>query len=261
MKINAHIPTQTYGYIEIQDLPDDPKVVQDMYNKYAEKPIQLTQTIGGKRVEAFVGGFINYDDISHTYTNDQGDVYLSGSKYASSFEKPFDSQMIAGKVAQKAGIDTDLVLQMWEMKRDISNGFGTAIHLAMELYGKYNHLADAVGKDYSLHDHPIIKRAVESFYASHPNAALYEPMVVDHKRKLAGQIDRLSGSDTDGYYVEDFKTNAVLDKAKLDGYWKQLSFYASILEAGGKTVNGLRIYHWNGGEWTTHEHAVEEITL
>lgn len=268
MKINAHIPTQQYGYIEVTDLPDDPKIIEEVYNKYAEKPISLThgEALGSTiddfvELEAFVGGKIWYSDSKHEYRNDKGEIYLSGSQYASSFDKPFDAQSIAGKMATKSGVPVQDILKMWEMKRDISNGYGTALHLAMQLYGEYHKHSEAFEKNYHIHDLAIFKDAVESFYASRKDEeAVYEALVVDHARKYAGQIDRLVyNRESESYWVQDFKTNAELDPKKLATYWKQLSFYASILKAGGKDVVGLEIHHWNGRAWTTIASEVQEV--
>jgi len=266
MKINAHIPTQQYGYIEVTDLPDDPKVIQEVYNKYAEKPINLThvEALGSTNddfveLEAYVGGKIWYSDSRHEYRNDKGEVYLSGSQYASQFDRPFDARSIAGKMSDKSGVPAQDILKMWEMKRDISNGYGTALHLAMQLYGEYHKHKEAFDKNYHIHDLSVFKDATESFYRDrHDEEAVYEALVVDHARKYAGRIDRLAKSKT-GWFVEDFKTNAELDPKKLAVYWKQLSFYASILKAGGAPVVGLTIHHWDGVKWTSINSEVQEV--
>jgi hypothetical protein len=257
MKIKAHVPTQQYGFIEISGEPSEKAEIERLYNEYAEKPIAFKGS-KGKLLKAWVGGDIYYDDDAHKYTNEAGDVYLSGSVYASSFETPFDSLVIAEKMAAKSGVEVSDILKMWNMKRDISAGLGTAVHAALELYGKYEKHADSFTKNYHLHDHPVIEQAVKAFYKGRKEDAIYEALVVDHDRKYAGQIDRVV-KEKGGYIVEDFKTNGELKPAKLKNYWKQLSFYASILEASGKKVTGLRIHHWTGGEWTTHNHKVEEV--
>jgi len=258
MKLTFHVPTQQYGFLEIEGNSDETEIMEKLYNQYAETPVSFKKG-NRKLLKAWVGGEVYYDEDAHQYTNESGDVYLSGSVYASSFDKPFDVQAIANKMATKSGVAVEDILKMWDMKRDISNGFGTAIHAAMELYGKYMKYADSFEKDYHLHDHPIIKQAVESFYASRiKENALYEALVVDHTRKYAGQIDRVV-KEKEGYYIEDFKTNGELKPDKIKSYWKQLSFYASIVEASGNKVAGLRIHHWNGGEWTLYESKPEVI--
>ena len=257
MEIKAHVPTQQYGFIEITGTPEDREQIESLYNQYAETPINFRNG-NRKLLKAWVGGSILYDELAHQYTNEAGEVYLSGSVYAQQGEPEFDVQAISTKMASKSGVPAEDIVKMWDMKRDISNGLGTAIHAALELYGKFEKYVDKFDKSYHLHDHPIIKQAVTSFYAGRKEKALYEALVVDHKRKYAGQIDRVV-KENDAYYIEDFKTNGELKKNKLDVYWKQLSFYASIVEAGGHKVKGLRIHHWNGGDWETHESEVLHV--
>lgn len=258
MKIKAHVPTQQYGFIEIEGTPEEKSEIERLYNEYAEQPLSFKRG-NRKKLTAFVGGEVWYDEDNHVYTNELGDVYLSGSKYAGLLEVPFDMHGMAEKVAKKAGVPTNDVIAMWQMKADISNGFGTAIHAALELYGKYYKHADKFpDKSYHLHDHPVIKQIVESFYVGkEKEVSHHEVLVVDHARKYAGQIDRLVETK-DGWYVDDFKTNGELKPAKLKNYWRQLSFYASILQAHGFHVKGLRIHHW-AGNWETIEHKPEEV--
>lgn len=257
MKIKAHVPTQQYGFIEITGEPEDKAEIERLYNEYAETPIQFKS--GNRRLlKAWVGGSVYYDDIKHEYTNEAGEPYLSGSKYAQLGEPEFDTVAITEKMSKKYNVPAQDIAKMWEMKRDISNGFGTAIHAALELYGKYEKYTGIFDKEHHLHDHPVIKQAVLAFYKDRKEDALYEALVVDHKRKYAGQIDRVVKEDG-LYYIEDFKTNGELKPDKLKNYWKQLSFYASIVEASGLRVGGLRIHHWNGGEWKTYTSEVLEV--
>ncbi len=279
IELGAVIPTVQYGNLQPklelettkENYDRDMRALEGkmkaLWDRYSEKPLRTSpEALQGTtddfvEVEAFVGGKIWYSASKHEYRNDKGEIYLSGSKYASSFDKPFDAQSIAGKMATKSGVPAQDILKMWDMKRDISNGYGTALHLAMQLYGEYAKHSEAFEKNYHIHDLAVFKDAVESFYATRRSEhAKYEAFVVDHKRKYAGQIDRLANTaEVSEYWVEDFKTNAELDPKKLTVYWKQLSFYASILKAGGTRVAGLRIHHWDGKKWTTIEHEVEEV--
>ena len=252
MKINAHIPTQQYGFIELTDLPDDPQSVQEAYNRYAEVPISLTKG-NRKLVECFVGGSIYYDDVAHSYTNEAGEVYLSGSVFAHQGEKPFDAQSISAKMATKSGVPQADILDMWKMGGDISREFGTTLHKAMELYGKHRVASEKLEKEYHLPNHPVLREAVLSFYALHKEEAEYEPMIVDHDKKHAGQIDRLviisppMVSIAGVCRIEDYKTDGDITK-KLESYWKQLRFYSQIMEADGWKVESPVIHHW-AGEW------------
>lgn len=268
--ITAVIPVAQYGNlqpsIEVEAETYEeayalvmPKI-EAIWNRYVEDGKQIGQAeVGSARTKlpAFVGGEVYYDDALHQYTNEAGEVYLSGSVYAQRFEKPFDKQKIAAAIAKKFDADPGAIIDMWELKAEVSRGFGTAMHKALELYGRYDGLAKAIDKQTNLHDHPVIKKAVESFYESHKDKFEHEVLVVDHARKHAGQIDLLKITGDKKCVVGDFKTNATIDK-NLDTYAHQLSFYASILEAGGWTVEGLEIYHWDG-DWKDYKLERKEV--
>lgn len=249
MRINAHVPVQQYGYIYLSDLPDDPKEVERLYNKYAEKPIRL---VGGntKRIKAFVGGEIDYDEDLHVYTWD-GETYLSGSQYAESFKKPFDGQTISDKMAAKIGAKGEDILKMWALKGEASRDFGNAVHKALQLHETYKSLSDKLQKEYHIHDNFVLKDVVESFYKAHKNEkAESEIVVVDHATKRAGTIDRLVVTGDKKGFVADFKTGEV--EKNLEVYSKQLQFYTEILEAAGWEMGSPVIYGWNG-EWVTYD--------
>jgi hypothetical protein len=213
-------------------------------------------------VKDIFGQKINFDEATHTYTNDKGQVYLSGSVYAKRFDKEFPADVISKKMADKSGVDQQHILDAWKAKADVSSGFGTAIHLALENYAKYSDLAKTLDKPYDLHDHPVINKCVVDFFKGREKEiALTEALVVDHERRLAGTIDRLLLVDKKKKIcrVQDYKTNADIDK-KLAVYWHQLSFYASILQAKGWKVEGLDIFHWDG-TWHSYESKVLEVTV
>ena len=248
--INAHVPTQQFGFIELTDLPDDPKEIERLYNKYAEKPISFKNG-NRKLIHAFVGGDIYYDEVAHVYTNNNGDVYLSGSQYAESFKKPFDKVGISEAMAKKAGVSAEDIVKMWELKGEASRNFGTAVHQALQLYETYKELSSKLAKEYHLHDNFVLKDIVESFYVAHKGEkAESEIVVVDHAAKRAGAIDRLVITGGKRGHVTDFKTGEV--EKNLEIYWKQLEFYGDILRAGGWTIDKPVIYGWNG-KWKTYD--------
>ncbi len=258
LKINAHIPTQQYGFIELTDLPDDVSEVEKLYNKYAEQPIKLNTELQNRvKLTDFFGNTIFYDEASHTYTNEEGEVYLSGSQYAESFRKPFDKQTISSAMAKKAGVSAEEILKMWELKAEVSRDYGNAIHKALQLYEQFGGLSEALNKTTHLHDHPLLKIAVESFYVSHKGEkALSELLITAPKLKKAGRADRVQITGDKRCRIQDFKTNAEIAK-DLEFYWKQLEFYQSIFEANGWTVDGLDIYHYNG-EWKVYTQGIVE---
>jgi hypothetical protein len=251
MKINAHVPTQQYGFIELTDLPDDPTEVERIYNRYAESPISLKST-QVKRLKDFFGNEIDYDEVNHIYSW-KGEIYESGSQYASKFEKPFDRDKIAGAMAKKYGVEAKEIIDMWELNARTSREFGTALHSALELYGVHRDLATQLERDSALHSHPVIKHAVETFYKGREDEiAYYEVLIVDHTNKRAGRVDRLLVGTT--YTVQDYKTGAEMKPDKLKVYFKQLEFYSDILRANGGVVNPPQIFHYNGS-WTEYQEA------
>jgi hypothetical protein len=250
MKIKAHVPTQQYGFIEIEGTPEDKAEIERLYNHYAESPIAF-KSGNSKRLTAYVGGEIDYDEVAHVYTWN-GDVYLSGSQYAKQFEKPFDAVAISGKMGSKWNVESEDIVKMWELKAEISRDFGNAIHKALQLYEQFNGLAVAIEKESHVHDHPIIKNAVQSFINAHKDEVVVsEALIVNHKKKHAGQVDRLLLVDKAKKIcrIQDFKTNADVQKS-IEVYWEQLKFYAGIMIANGWTVQGLDIF-WFNGTWET----------
>jgi hypothetical protein len=257
--ITAVIPTVQYGNIqpsiEVEaDTFEEANAmamphIEKLWAKYSEKP--LPSAAQRKKITAYVGGDIYYDDATHTYTNEAGDIYMSGSQYAKSLEKPFDLEKISEAMANKFDVSATDIKQMWKLKSEVSAGFGTAIHKALELYGRFQSLSKSIDKQTNLHDHPVIKKAVQEFYEGREKEkAVHEVFIVDHRAKRAGQIDRMLLTGPKQCRIQDFKTNADIQKS-INSYWIQLQFYADIMIAAGYEVTGLDIFHWNGG-WTTY---------
>lgn len=259
--ITAVIPTVQYGNIQpsieveadtfeeanAQAMPH----IEELWEQYADKPLNKKVSNLVKHT-AFVGGeiYVSSNPLEHGYYWN-GEKYLSGSEYANKFAKPFDSQAISSKMAEKWGVEASDIQAMWQLKNDVSKGFGTAMHAALELYGRFNGLAKSIEKNTHLHDHPTIKKAVESFYEGRENEkAKYEPLIVDHNAKRAGQVDRLLITGVNSCRIQDFKFNATMPEEKLAMYWEQLKFYAGIMMANGWIVDGLDIFH-NDGTWHT----------
>lgn len=275
-KLGATVPVAQYANllpeieIEAESIEEAEKqilpYIEDFFNKYSEKakigPAKNALSTGRVLVKDIFGNEIFYDESIHEYTNALGEVYLSGSKFAEQFEKPFDAKMISQKMALKHKLDpTDVqkIQDMWALKSEASTSFGTSIHAALELYGKYKGLAESMEKETHAHDNPALKKAVDLFYAEYPNldGVGFECLVVDHKAKRAGRIDRIE-KDGDGVWIADFKTNFDINKS-IKKYWLQLSFYAAIIKANGLKVKGLKIYHYTGEEWTTIPGEVVDI--
>lgn len=291
--LGATIPTQQFGNLQPTIECEAETIeaaleaalghVKSLWDRTAKEPLEIDR---GKP-EAPVGEILRcrvsgaeviFDPVRHTYRDRDGHYYLGGSTFASRYKAPFASELIAGKMASKNGVGAQDILAMWKLNAEASSTFGTSVHAALQLYGEYVELSRSVkdGSDESaLTSNPVLRPIVEAFYTDEHRAekAYYEEFVADAKTLRCGLIDRLVVED-DGLYVEDFKSNAVIDKPEvilepfknivpnnsLGVYWLQLSYYASILMAHGRNVKGLRVHHLHDGAWVTHEHDVVDLS-
>lgn len=283
-KMGATIPVVQYGNlmpeveVEADSIEEAEAIVlpyiEGLFNKYSEKhkigAAKRAASNGRVLLKDLFGNEIFYDDATHEYTNSLGEVYLSGSQYAS--EDPFDGEYWAQQFVDKYGLkeeDKQKILGMWETNGAASSSFGTAIHAAIELYGTYRNLADIIDMDQktnerkkldkktdknsSLSKLPYLQEVVKKFFNEERSAevAQYEVLVVDHKNKRAGRIDRLITLPDGRFEIRDMKTNHKILKPERDTYTKQLSFYGDIIIANGHQLgdNPLMLHHWTDNEW------------
>lgn len=290
--LGATIPVVQYGnlqpLVEVEaetvkgGLDEALDAIAHIWNRTCDKPLMLRDVV--EHVSATVRLYcwackgmrsLLFDPVAHSY-GEPGESWLSGSAFAGLYTKDFPGEIIAKKMSSKYGVADRDILGMWEKNAEASSGFGTGVHAALEMYGKFAETSRAVkeGSDESaLTKNPTMRPIVEKFFAGREHElAAYEAFVADFERGWCGQIDRILIED-DGIWVEDFKTNSDLHKSdkiadpysgvvpdtKLGGFWLQLSFYADILRAHGETVKGLRVHHWDGEDWVPYEHPVVEI--
>lgn len=284
--ISATIPTQQYGNIQptftvFGETHEEAmnlalQQIKDVWDRTAPKPLDVRDLdtfprLPGEELRCWASGTrVKFDPVEHTYSTPDGKRWLSGSTFAGRYKSDFNGPAIASKMAAKYGVEAAQILNMWDLNRDASATVGTAVHAALELRGKYSELSRAI-KDGSVESavskNPILAPIVESFFEGREDEdARYEVFVADPARAHCGLIDRLV-IEPDGLVVEDYKTNTDLDKketiqppfkglvpnTQLGAYWLQLSFYARILKAHGKTVKLLRVHHWNGDDWVSYE--------
>lgn len=225
------------------------------------------------------GAEVLFDEAAHKYTDSEGRRYLSGSTFASRYKNKFEADLIGGRMAKKFDVPTEDILGMWSLNGNVSSSLGTAVHNALELYGKYLQLSlKTKGTNESaLTKNELLRPVVESFFAGRENEdARYEMFVADKNHLLCGFIDRLVIVDAKNKVcrVQDFKTNASINKSEtikapfngvvpsttLGSYWLQLSFYAFILKEAGWTVEGLDIFNYEDGKWKTYSTDVVDIS-
>lgn len=247
-----HIPTQTYGYLELEGRVEDLPKLEELYNRYAEKPLDFREPVaptanGEKVVTTFTGEQLKYNAVTHRYVTMDGKPLLSGSHYAERFGEPFDRERILAATANKLGRAASFVGEAWDARGELSRTFGTALHKAMECYFKYN----VIG--YGIPKHPLLKQAVESFPYLNRNVNS-EIMVSDVKAGLVGQIDALEVVEPKVGVIWDFKSDAEVKK-NLTKHFNQMSFYAHILQAHGWKILGVQVWNYTTA-WECHKSEV-----
>lgn len=254
MNLKFHVPTQQYGFLEIDFSEEEEKTALSMYNKYAESPIQTKGVF--EEIKTFTGETVLYDRVSHKYTTLDGKPLMSGSAYKKSLEAPFPETM-AAKMGEKYGIPEKDIRAMWKMNSTVSTSFGDALHKAMELYRKYGHHADALkDKEYFLPKNGTIREAVLAFPDESKGHA--EIMVSAIEKGMVGQIDWLTVTGEKEGIVEDYKSDMEVKK-NLDGHFNQLSFYAEILRHHGWKIETVRVWNWEGKKWASYDSEVLEV--
>jgi hypothetical protein len=253
MKYTFHVPTQQYGFLEIEG--EDLKEMEQIYNKYAEFPIDFSKKGNFVKYITFTGEEVLYDKDKHLYTDLEGNALLSASKYAQRFEKPFPKEIMLPKVAQKFGVDEKIIDSMWGNNGNISRTFGNALHYTLDQYFKYKDH----GTEYHLPKHPFLKRMLDTLPEF--KSMITEPMVSLVKEKLVGQIDAMEVLDSEKKVcnIVDWKSDVSVEK-NLVKHQRQMSFYAYILIQHGWTVEKLKVCNYVE-DWKVFESEVLPVKL
>jgi len=193
---------------------------------------------------------INFDPVTHTYTNIDGVVYDSVSQLITKYKKPFDVEFYSRRVAKKRGISPDVVKEEWKKNTENACDFGKSIHSLVEEFIKGNDKQD-----------PIIDKFQSVFdYSSGINS---EIILYNHTHKLAGTSDIIVDIGDKFFDVLDVKTNKKFDfnnkygdfllqpldhlqDCKYNSYSIQLSLYAYMYsKMTGRKPRNLYILYWN----------------
>lgn len=263
-KISATIPTGQYAnlqpeiVVEASTYAEAKSIglqrIEEIWKTYASAPLKKAGG-DGVEIETFTGERIMWYPDRHEYTDLQGNHLISGSEYAGSFEKPFDTQLLSGKVGTKYGVDSIKVADMWAANSKISTTFGTSLHLAMEQWFKFKDQA-CDDKEYNLAKPSFLREAVKTFPLKDE---MIQPEIVvsDVKNKMAGTIDGLWIIKHPDGVVIDYKSDSDIKK-NLPKHFKQLSYYAKILQNAGWSIGKVRVYNYTD-KWEMYESDVLEI--
>lgn len=188
--------------------------------------------------------------------------YLSGSKFPEQFYEPFDEDRIIEAMVKKYGVTKEALKAMWGLNSEVSTGFGTAIHAALENYDKNFELGEKVrnyvkkptkanpegvlSDNKALNRNPVLKKVVQYFHESFGGdyVRFNEEFVWDKGLKLCGSIDRIKVIDLKKRIIriQDFKTDADIHETK---YQKTDSPFYALTQGENPTMGKeLLDYHW-----------------
>lgn len=227
---------------------------------------RISQNKAGKEKIIVGDDVLYFDHEAHEYEDEQGNKYWTGSTWAHQFEKPFDPQLLAPKVAEKKLCTVEEVIAGWDMKSEVSLSYGTTVHKALECGIKYNELPN----------NPHLATLVQDYLdMTHDDEQVSEQFVVDSTHKMCGTIDVLVNNGNKHVTIRDFKTGDIYKKTTLTPrakelwpelenktisiYQLQLSFYAFILKQQGYTVSGLEIWAESAEAWEVVKLPVLDI--
>ena len=262
--IQATIPVTGQSYTDLR-----PVISADSIEEYREQLAEVGKLAGndafanrmvqnksGKEKIITDNGTLFFDKATHEYEDEDGNKFWTGSTWAHQFEKPFDPQLIAPKVAEKKLTTVEEVIKGWEMKSEVSLSYGTTVHKALECGIKYNELPN----------NPHLATLVQDYLdMTHEDTQASELFVVDMEDKMCGTIDVLVDNGNKHVTIRDFKTGDIYKKTTLTPkakelwpslesktisiYQLQLSFYAHILTKMGYKVDGLEIWAESAEAW------------
>lgn len=272
--ITATIPVSGQSYTDLR-----PTISAETIEEYREQLAEVGRLAGN---EAFVNrmsqnragkvkivteqGDLFFDPIAHTYEDADGNQFMTGSTWAKQFEKPFDPQTIAPKVAEKKLSTADKVIEGWNLKSEVSLSYGTTVHKALECGIKYDELPN----------NPHLATLVQDYLdMTHEDEQVSELFVVDFTNRMCGTIDVLVNKGNKRVIIRDFKTGDIYKKITLTPeakelwpdleskmvslYQLQLSFYAHILTSQKYTVEALELWAESAEAWQVVKLPVLDI--
>lgn len=203
-------------------------------------------------------------------------MFQSVTGFLGQFKKPFDSEVIAARVAKSRGTSKKIVLAEWKEISDVALRLGTNVHKWIEDY--YNGLNPALPTDEIELDR--IQKFLELYDEKlHKFTPIYQEFrLFSRKWGIAGTLDALFKLNINRY-VGDWKSNKKFttdDEAEgrkqkllypfedmwdnsLNGYSIQLSLYRLMLqeEAGYETNGGFIV--WIGPKEKPEMHKIVDL--
>jgi hypothetical protein len=160
---------------------------------------------------------MKFNAINHTYINDEGEHYVSGTALIKKYAKPFDKQKIAAKYAKKNKRKVEEVLEEWEKLGSEAIAKGTAYHKIKEdeLLTQSHILIE---DDEHIIFKPVWEDSFKVNNISKLEPGIYPELIVWSDRyKIAGQADYVEITKKGTINIKDYKTSKEI---KMNSYEK-----------------------------------------
>lgn len=237
---------------------------------YGENDSVDLSTLERVRVDYGDVEFIYWDEEGHNAYDAKGKLLLSGSRFEDKFHPDINIKYPAKALAKKTGVFEADILDMWEVKRNISADYGILVHKALEEAHNYwnqieqmdenleedKHFERLLPADLSI----IVEEYFKFRFKITPDFAKnkIETEVRVKCEGLTGIIDNLEWV-SDGFYIWDYKITDGIDIVKYGTfkdkkYTLQQNFYRHIMEkVTGKKCLGMSLCVWDGVKWKREE--------
>jgi ATP-dependent exoDNAse (exonuclease V) beta subunit len=196
-----------------------------------------------------------FNKEQHSYTNSEGEKYISVTTLLSEYKNKFDTEKHATRVALKEGVTKEFVIQLWEDITKTATDKGTEIHKALEDYITKVEATCDKHRDLCRSYDDIVYNNIDKH-----TEVLSEKLLYNDEYKVAGTADLIY--DHDKYFtIGDFKTNkkfnfsskyneyfneplSHLNYSEFNSYALQLSLYAFMYEKlSGKRCRKIVIFY------------------
>ncbi len=147
--------------------------------------------------------YVSMDEATHTYSDPEGNIYQSMSKFLEMFSKKFDREGISKASAKKAGVSQEEILAQWDKKRDDSIDHGNRFHHALE---RFSETTEILPTDEDIQ--PAIVSINKEY--CHYYRVFNEHRVWNKENKIAGTSDKkcqITSHKASIIDFGDFKTN------------------------------------------------------
>jgi ATP-dependent exoDNAse (exonuclease V) beta subunit len=196
-----------------------------------------------------------FNEEQHSYTNAEGESYISVTTLLSKYKNKFDTEKHATRVALKEGVTKEFVIQIWEDITKTATDRGTEIHKALEDY--------ITKVEATCDKHHDLCRSYDNIVYNNIDQhteVLSEKLLYTDEYKVAGTADLIYNHDK-YFTIGDFKTNkkfnfsskyneyfneplSHLNYSEFNSYALQLSLYAFMYEKlSGKQCRKIVIFY------------------